>query len=135
MKTKKFILITFILTIFALTPFSQALGQSNEKLVKSINSLNESCPIMIDQDTRLDNIKILNDTVVQYNYTLINHNKNDLNLDNIKKVWVPNLINRAKVSPDLKKYRENRITLSYNYSDKNGKHIINVTVTPKMYAD
>lgn len=73
--------------------------------------------------------------IVQYNYTLINHAKSELNLERIKNVEFPNLIKQAKVSPDLKKFRENNVTLSYNYKDKNGNHIIKVEVTPSIYAD
>ena len=135
MKTKSYYLIITSSLLFFLFTMQKGLAQSIEKMEEAINSMNESCPLMVDKDTRCDSVIILNDNIIQYNYTLINHAKRKLNLERIKNAWVPNLIEQAKVSPDLKKFRENNVTLSYNYKDKNGKHIIKVEVTPSMYAD
>ena len=34
---------------------------------------------------------------------------------------------------DLKEFRKHKITMSYNYFDKNGEFITNIDVTPAMY--
>ncbi|MCC4230394.1 hypothetical protein [Zunongwangia profunda] len=45
----------------------------------------------------------------------------------------PNLTKSVKTSSDLKEFRKHKITMSYNYFDKNGEFITNIDVTPAMY--
>jgi len=88
---------------------------------------------MIDQYTRLDNAMALPNNSFQYNYTLINIDKSEVNLDTVKKYIEPNIINNVKTNPDLKIYRENKTTMIYNYRDKNGIFVVRIAVTPEMY--
>jgi hypothetical protein len=105
----------------------------DELMMKAASELNKSCPIMVDQYTRLDNALALPENAFQYNYTLVDLTKAEVNLDTVRKYIEPGLINNAKTNPDLKIYRDNKITMIYNYRDKNGEFIIKFSVTPEQY--
>ncbi len=91
------------------------------------------CPIMVDQETRLDNAIALPENSLQYNYTLVNIESTEVNPDTVKKYIEPGIINLVKSSPDMKIYRDNKTTIIYNYRDKNGVFILKLVVTPEMY--
>lgn len=101
--------------------------------MKSASEINKSCPIMVDQFTRLDNAIAMPDNVFQYNYTIVNHEKSEVNLDTAKKYILPRLVNNVKTSPEMKFARDNHLTMSYKYSDKNGVFVVKYTITPDMY--
>jgi len=44
-------------------------------------------------------------------------------------------INNVKTNPDLKIYRDNKVTMAYNYKDKNGIFVLKISVTPGLYAE
>ena len=50
-------------------------------MMAAASELNKSCPMMVDQDTRLDNAIALPENVFQYNYTLVNLTKDELDLE------------------------------------------------------
>lgn len=105
-------------------------GKVLETTVKQINS---NCPVMIDQYTRLDSACLVSNTEIQYNYTLINTELEQVNQDTVKKYVMPEIINTVKTSPDLKAFRDLKTTLIYSYRDKNGLAILKFPVTPEMY--
>jgi hypothetical protein len=72
--------------------------------------------------------------IVQYNYTLVNLDKYEVNIDTVIKYIKPGLINNVKTNPDLKAYRDNKVTMAYNYKDKNGVFVLKINVTPDLYA-
>ena len=95
--------------------------------------MNEMCPMVIDNDTRLDNVAVLSNRTIQYNYTLVNINIEDINSDLVKNEFIPILNNKVKTNDGLKNFRINNVTLSYYYGDKNGKFIFKHKVTPEIY--
>ncbi len=104
-------------------------------MMKAASEINESCPIMIDKDTRLDNTIALPDNIFQYNYTLVNLEKQEINVGELKNYIEPNVINNVKTSPDMKDYRENRTTMVYYYKDKNGEFVLKINVSPEKYEN
>ena len=107
----------------------------DKAMMQAASELNKTCPIMVDQDTRLDNAVALPDNIFQYNYTLVNLDKSEVNLDTVKKYIEPGLINTVKTNPDLKLYRDNKVTMAYNYRDKSGVFVLKISVTPDLYAE
>jgi hypothetical protein len=107
----------------------------DKAMMEAASELNKTCPIMVDQDTRLDNAAALPGNTFQYNYTLVNLDKSEVNIDTVKKYIEPQIINNVKTNPDLKAYRDNKVTMAYNYRDKNGTFVLKISVTPDMYAD
>jgi len=104
-------------------------------MMEAASELNKSCPIMVDQDTRLDNTVALPNNIFQYNYTLINLEKVEVDVDTARKYLEPGIINTVRTNPDLQIYRDNETTLKYNYKDKNGEFIFEVEVTPDLYLE
>lgn len=107
----------------------------DKAMMEAASELNKTCPIMVDQDTRLDNAVALPGNIFQYNYTLVNLYKSEVNIDTVKKYFEPGIINNVKTNPDLKVYRDNKVTMAYYYKDKNGEFVLRISVTPDMYAD
>ena len=107
-----------------------------ESLLKIVEQeINKTCPKTIDKDTQLDNVVVLSNKTIQYNYTLVNWKLEDLNLQVIKSALFPSLLNGAKTNPGLKMFRDNKVTLNYYYADMDGKFVALYKVTPELYLD
>jgi len=63
----------------------------DKAMMEAASELNKTCPIMVDKETRLDNTVAMPDNVFQYNYTLVNLEKSQINIDTIKKYVEPGL--------------------------------------------
>lgn len=105
----------------------------DKAIMQAASELNKTCPIMIDQYTRLDNAIAMPNNALQYNYTLVNLEKAEVVLDTVKKYLNPTIIKNVKTNPDLKAYRDNQTTMIYYYRDKNGEFVYKLIVTPEMY--
>ena len=124
----------FILGLLIVFSCLQSCSKSFEKELQQASSdLNKTCPTLIDKETRLDNTAVLPGSVFQYNYTMVNIVKDSVNVDEVQKIMEPSLINSVKTNPDLKIYRDNKVTLAYNYKDKNGVFVLKISVTPEKY--
>lgn len=128
-------IITFGLAYFGVQQVFFKEATFDKAMMEAASELNKTCPIMVDQHTRLDNAAALPNNIFQYNYTLINLNKSEVNIDTVKKYIEPGLINNVKTNPDLKVYRDNKVTMAYNYRDKNGIFVLKINVTPDLYAE
>ena len=131
-----------LLFLFVLILMSCDLSESNNKpenfqqvLIATSQKINEMCPMVVDKDTRLDNTVVLSNKKIQYNYTIINNVAEDFDSEYLNNEFVPNLITQVKTNPGLKLFRENDVTFSYYYQDKNGKFILNTVITPEMYKE
>ncbi len=121
-------LVSFIVKEFVFAP------PSFDKVMKQAASeLNESCPMMIDEDTRLDNAVAFHDSVFQYNYTLVNWVKDSIDLSVFEEYMQPVLLNGVKTNPDLKMCRDNKMTMAYNYKDMNGEFMTKISITAEQY--
>lgn len=127
-----------LLMVFAynIVPYLKRGSASFDKVMMEVASeINASCPIMVDRETQLDNAIALPDNVFQYNYTLINVSEEEVHTDTIRKYIEPGIINTARTNPDMKVFRQNKVTLNYNYQDKNGVFLLKISVTPELYLD
>jgi len=102
-------------------------------MMKWADEINKTCPFMVDKDTRLDNAIALPNKVIQYNYTLVNTEKSEIDTVAFREAMEPSMINTIKTNPDMKIQRDNKTTLSYLYKDKNGNHIITIYISPDKY--
>lgn len=105
----------------------------DKQMMNMASELNKTCPIMVDAETQLDNAVALPEKTFQYNYTLINMDKDSIDILRLEEYLKPVILNTIKTNPDLKSFRDNNITMSYNYKDKNSNHIIKLTFTPEQY--
>ncbi|MGG5507349.1 MULTISPECIES: zinc-ribbon domain-containing protein [unclassified Myroides] len=118
---------------FAVNYFSKSSVAIDQKLSIVASEINKNCPMVIDQDIRLDNTVAMPNKTFQYNYTLINYEKAQLNMDVVEETLFPTLLENAKTNPDMKEMREAEVTISYYYKDKKGEFVTKYVITPAMY--
>jgi len=106
----------------------------DKELMKAASELNKTCPVMVDRETRLDNAIALPDKVFQYNYTLVNIPKDSIDVQSFENYMRPMLLNNVKTSPELKIYRDNKVTMAYNYKDRNGIFITKILISVIDYS-
>jgi hypothetical protein len=104
-------------------------------MARSVEKLNKTCPVMVDDMTRLDSINVLPENAVQYNYTLLNMSRDSLDLKAFSDYMQPTLLNGVKTSPQLKIYRDHKTTFVYNYLDRNGESVGLIYITAEQYND
>jgi hypothetical protein len=105
----------------------------NKAMMVTASEINKSCPIMVDNATRLDNAIAMPDNVFQYNYTLVNMVKDSVNIGELKNYLLPNITNFVKTNPDMKQIRDNKMTVNYYYKDKVGVYLFTISVKPEQY--
>jgi len=121
-------MIKYLVTIslFLELVFCQNNNRILNELIDASNMMNEMCPTMIDEGTRLDITYIINDDTFIYNYTLINYEKKDFKEPDISAMtmYMKNSITDFwKNDPEFVFYRINKINVIYKYKDKYGNHI------------
>lgn len=124
-----------LIVYFLVKQFVFAPPSFDKVMMQAASEINESCPIMVDQDTRLDNAIALPENVLQYNYTLVNWVKDSVDLKAFEDYMQPMILNNVKTNPDLKIYRDNKTTMAYNYKDMNGEFITKISITADQYLD
>ncbi len=127
--------LVFGLAYFAVQQIFFKAPTFDKAMMEAASELNKSCPFMVDKDTRLDNAAAMPGNVFQYNYTLVNLDKSEVDPDAVKKYIEPSIINNVKTNPDLELYRENKVTMAYSYRDKNGVFVLKINVTPDLYEE
>ena len=103
--------------------------QMFELNMKIASEINKTCPIILDKETRLDNTVAMPNNALQYNYTLINMEKETSDTTELKNYILPIVTNGIKTSPQMEFQRKNRTTLKYYYKDKNGKYLFHFVIT------
>lgn len=102
-------------------------------LKKVAEEVNKSCPMTVDSETRLDNTLFKPESTLQYNYTLVNYEKEELNADTLVNSMRPNILNLIKTNPDLESLRKLDVTFEYSYRDKKGASVCQIVITPEDY--
>ena len=126
-------IVVFVALVAGAIFFFANFSMFDKAIATASEEINKSCPMMLDDETRLDNTEALPDKTLKYNYTLVNMEKADLNIDTLKKYLEPNILSNAKTSPELQIFRTLKATLVYHYIDKNGEFVHEYSVTPDMY--
>jgi len=125
--------ITFFVVYFLMQQFLFKAPTVDKIMMKAASEFNALCPIMIDSETRLDNTIALPSKVFQYNYTLVNMEKETVDTVMLKSYLEPNITNVVRTHPDMKIQRDNKVTMQYYYKDKNGNYLFTISVTPEQY--
>jgi hypothetical protein len=105
----------------------------DKQLVEFANEFNKNCPMNIDEYTTLKNAVALPNKTIQYNYILVGITKAEVKIDTVKKYVFPGVLQNVKSNPEMKFFRDNKVTLNYYYSDKNGEFVTQYVVKPEMY--
>lgn len=125
--------VAFFISYYAIQHFFFSPPSFDKLLMQTASELNKTCPIMIDKYTRLDNAMALPDNTFQYNYTIFGIDSLKISLDTLKRRLMPEIINKIKTSPDMKSFRDNKVTIVGNYYNKNHVFAFKISVTPDMY--
>lgn len=105
-----------------------------ENLIKVSAELNKQAPIQVDEETRLDSTVVTGDKIFDYYYTLKYHS-DTIHKDTLTKYIKPGIINQLKSSQDMSYFKENDVTLNYNYYGYDGEHVVSLKITPDLYKD
>lgn len=127
------IIALFLITTVLKMIFRQQEHTLNDELVKSANEINKHAPIILDSLTRLDNVMALPGYILQYNYTITNANREDIDTNILKQQTKEGLLDKIKNDPKAEFFRENNVELQARYVDKNGIYLCSVSVTPYDY--
>lgn len=92
----------------------------DKELMKMASEINKNCPFIVDENTRADNVIYLLDNTIQYNYTVIKYFKKEVDVNQLKANLNSHLLNGIKTNPNLKFFRDNKVTMIYAYRDKVG---------------
>ncbi len=101
---------------------------------KSAKEINRTCPIKIDEFTQLDSVTMPAKKTIQYNYTLIDMGKDEINPDTVEKYIKAQLIETVKTQKKLTIYRKNKVTFIYQYYDKNKNPVYRLPIPPEVYS-
>ncbi len=130
-------IIGFVFGFFAMFYLTQYLFKPSinidKEIVNSINEINKNCPLRVDEYMFLDNVVALPNKTIQYNYSLVDIEKAEVNLDTVKKYVFSAVLANIKTNPDMEILRDNQIAFNQYYKDKNGNFVTKYLVTPEMY--
>ncbi len=111
------------------------LNDFEQYLSQAVSEVNRRCPMMVDQETRLDNAIALPGNEFQYNYTLINTSSNSIDVSTVESLMRPTLLNMIKTTPELKVFRDYRTTMSYSYKDRSGLFLFKLSFRAEEYLN
>ncbi|MBN2350086.1 MAG: hypothetical protein JXJ22_14695 [Bacteroidales bacterium] len=135
-KSNANIIIGLILGIIITVTITQLIKKTSsfeKSMNKAASELSEKCPIMVDRQTRLDNVIVMPENTLQYKYALVNWLNDSIDVQTFEKNMKTILLNHVKTSPDLKMYRDNNVTMEYNYRDKQGVFVLKISITSDQY--
>jgi len=124
--------INFVLFLLLFTKCENNSVNSQE-LEQIAVDFNKKGPRMIDSETRIENIQIKGTNTVVYNYTLVNLLYENVDTTEFKNLLRPGIISVIKVSPEMKKLKDQKANFEYCYSDKKHHLIYNFKISCKDY--
>ena len=102
-----------------------------EKALTDVASdMNKTLPMSVDGETRLDSTAPGPGLKFTYVYTLLKHDKSELDVPSLEKSLKPKIVANYKTSPEMKQFRDMNVQLVYQYKDKNGESLFEIAVTP-----
>lgn len=127
------LLFVFAGGFFAIQHFISSGGLFDKGMELVANEMNKSCPVMVDAETRLDNVEIIPGNIFQFNYTLVNTENGSIDTTQVKNYLEPVIIQNIKSSPQMTLQREHKTTMNFVYKDKNGAYLFQISVAPEKY--
>lgn len=109
------------------------ISSQEQNLWYEANEINKTCPLMVDDATRLDNAVVYPNNTFQYNYTLYNLSRAEINAQVAIKNLEPKIIENVKKDQTLNYFKANNTTLNFSYRDRNGQFVFKVVLTADKY--
>ena len=107
----------------------------DQKLHEACLTINRQLPVMVDDDTRLDSMSSFPSRVLRYHYTLLASEEGELDPKALQNFLQPKIIQNIRTSPDMRLYKEEKVTFHYCYKDREGRLVLQLTIAPPMYED
>lgn len=107
-------------------------------LVKIAREINKTLPIVVESGLRCENVNVLPGRKFQYNFTLTNLLKEDVDTSQIKNFIVkskPILTNAIRTDPTMELFRQQKVILIYTYRDKYANYLYNIIIKPEDYQN
>lgn len=101
-----------------------------EKLVQTSKNLNARLPLNVDSETRWDTTVPGPGKCLTYCYTFVNASKGQINPDEVAAKAKAKLLLAYRTSPDMKLFRDNRVTVRFTFKDKLGETVASVEASP-----
>ena len=113
----------------AVNNYKSSIVSEKTKVMMEVSSeLNKVLPMMIDKDTQVFSITIVNGDTIQYNYKFVNLRKDEVDTSFLISEATKNHTNFVCSSPDMKFLIKNNISVNYAYYGKNHNHITTIFV-------
>ena len=131
--------VVFVLAFFATQHFLSSSEEdkalTEAALVEKAAEINQSCPKMVDEEKKLENVMSSPNNNFQFNYTLVNFSSTQASDDMgaIQEDLKSSIMSDLKNNPEFGLFKEKKTTLVYYYSDRDGNAIFDITITPDLY--
>lgn len=86
---------------------------ANHSLGERAKIMNRDCPFVIDENTRLDSVTSPKEGTLQNNYTLLNDDLDDIDIEVFQNIFKPEISHHLKATPQTKDFRKANATLVY----------------------
>jgi len=107
-----------------------------ENMLKTVDYINQSCPVMINDYTRLDSIVLISDNKeIVYFHTELNMIKDSIDIEHYESLMKHLLFLNALQNPDLRAFRVNNMTISNSYNDNDGIFLCKVSIQSEIYKN
>lgn len=103
------------------------------QLIKSVQEANRNCPVMVDEDSRLEGVMYREGPELEYRYTLINLLAEEYDASLAQRIVEESIIDNIKKDESLAFAKSNQVTFTYIFNDKHGDFLLKVRVTPDKY--
>ncbi len=116
-----------LLALIGLIPFATEADVVDQLLAETTAKLNKHIPLQVDEETRLDGVSAENKTLI-YEYTLLNYEKAELNLEILKSNIAPVVKKGACTEASMKPLFDSGINVHYHYKGKHGESLMMIKV-------
>lgn len=129
------IIFGLLISIATITLFTQCGRTVDSELKKTAEFANKQLPRLTDEWTRLDSCVAIPGETYRFYHTLVQLTDSAaLDTTSFKKEFTPIIIDKIiKVDPNMKFFRENNVTLQYQYADAGGNYRCRISITPDQY--
>lgn len=105
----------------------------NMTLSERAEIMNRDCPFVIDDNTRLDSVTSPKEDILQNNFTLLNNNLEDIDIEAFQNIFKPEITNHLKATTQTDDFRKSNATLVYTYFDKEKRFVTDIVILPGEY--
>ena len=114
---------------------SSRFNSIDKQLMRIAGEMNESLPMMLDSDTRINSVIAGTGKTMKYNMTLVNYAESELVIDELKEALAPTILNVIKTSPSIQPLRDEKVTFAYVYYDNEGVFLFELEFGHEDYGD